>query len=205
MASILLIPFRVSPADHSPFKDIDDTKVLPLLTDGYGKPNRWNVPPQDGRFLYDLVLAHGYKRGLEIGASNGYSGLWLGLAFRKNGGRLITIEIDSGRAKEAQENFGKAGLNNVIDLHVADALKEIPQLEGNFDFVFIDAWKPDYKKYLDLIYPRITAGGAITAHNVTSLASDMDDFLQAIKNHPQLETTFHKPSSEGISVSIKKP
>jgi len=102
--ALLLSATIFAAADNSLFRGIDDPKVLPLLTSGYGKSNRWNVPPQDGRFLYDLILARGYKRGLEIGTSNGYSGLWLGLALRKNGGKLITIEIDSERASEAQGN-----------------------------------------------------------------------------------------------------
>ena len=201
---ILLVSSICAQQASNIFEGIDDPQILPLLKSVYGKPGRWNVPPQDGRFLHNLVLAKGYKRGLEIGASNGYSGLWLGLAFRKNGGQLITLEIDSQRAKEARENFLKAGLSHVIDLRVNDAFKEIPRLDGSFDFVFIDAWKPDYKKFLDLVYPRVKLGGAITAHNVISLAAEMSDFLEAIKTHPKLESTIHKTSTEGISVSFKK-
>jgi caffeoyl-CoA O-methyltransferase len=186
------------------FANVEDPQVLRLLKSLYGKPGRWNVPPQDGRFLYDLVLAKGYKQGLEIGTSNGYSALWLGLAFRKNGGKLITIEINRDRAKEAQENFRKAGLHKVIDLRVNDAFKEIPLLTGGFDFVFIDASKSDYMAFFDLVYPKVSKDGAITAHNVVSLASSMEEFLKAIQAHPQLETTINKTSSEGISVSLKR-
>ncbi len=186
------------------FNGIDDPRALPLLKSVYGASGRWNVPPEDGRFLYDLVLKRGYKRGLEIGTSNGYSSLWLGLAFRKNGGKLITIEIDPTRAGEARENFRKAGLEQVIDSRLNDAFQEIPKLEGEFDFVFIDAWKRDYKKFLDLLYPRVKVGGAITAHNVIDLGADMPEFLEAIQKAPALDTTLEKTSSAGISVSIKK-
>ena len=201
---ILIVSSICAQQGSNAFEGIDDPQVLPLLKSVYGKPGRWNVPPQDGRFLYNLIQAKGYKRGLEIGTSNGYSGLWLGLAFRRNGGKLVTLEIDPQRAEEGRENFLKARLSDVIDLRVNDALKEIPRLNGSFDFVFIDAWKPDYKKFLDLVFPRVTVGGAITAHNVISLESEMRDFLEAIKTHPKLESTIHKTSTEGISVSFKK-
>lgn len=201
---LCLAGLMLAQSTDAPFKDISDPQVLALLKILYGKPGRWNVPPQDGRFLHDLVVQHGYKRGLEIGTSNGYSALWLGLAFRKNGGRLITIEVDEGRGLEARQNFEKAGLTDVVDSRINDAFLEIPTLEGPFDFVFIDAWKEDYKKFLDLVYPRVTVGGAITAHNVLSHGSGMRDFLAAIERHPQLETHIHKTSSAGVSVSFKR-
>ena len=207
LCSVVFFPFVVSAlgqARDSVFAGIDDPVVLPMLKTLYGKPVHWNVPPEDGRFLYDLVLRKGYKRGLELGTSNGYSTLWLGLAFRKNGGKITTIEIDRGRAAEARENFRKAGLSNVIDSRLNDAFAEIPKMEGTFDFVFIDAGKGDYKRFLDLLYPRVTAGGVITAHNVLDLGSEMPDFLDAVQTNPNLKTTIEKTSQAGISVSFKK-
>lgn len=187
-----------------PYQGLDDPKVVQVLKSIYGKPGRWNVPPEDGRFLYDLVIKHGLKRGLEIGTSNGYSALWLGLAFRKTGGKLITMEIDQERAREARQNFQDAGLTDVIELKIGDAFKIIPTLAGEFDFVFLDAWKEDYKKFLDLVYPRVKRGGVITAHNVISHADGMRDFLDAILSHPGLQSRIHRTSSAGISVSYKK-
>ncbi len=163
-----------------------------------------NIPCRDGRFLYDLILKNGYIRGLEIGTFNGYSTLWLGLAFRKTGGRVITIEYDRVRGEEARRNFKKAGLEDVIDSRINDAFEEIPKIEGNFDFIFIDAWKPDYVKFLRLLKDRILPGGAIVAHNVTNYARDMQEFLKVIRNDPTLETTFHEISAEGFSLSIKR-
>jgi len=163
-----------------------------------------NVPAADGRLLYDLILENGYKKGLEIGTSNGYSTLWIGLAFKKTGGHVITLEIDEDRGIEARENFKKAGLDNIIEGRIGDALKEIPKIDEEFDFVFIDAWKPDYKKYLDLVYPKLKKGGMITAHNVTGQGRQMSDFLDAINNDPNLETRIDHSSRSGISISIKK-
>lgn len=188
------------------FEGITDSGVLPLLMmkDLTYEHGEMNIPCRDGRFLYDLILKNGYKRGLEIGTFNGYSTLWLGLAFRKTGGRVITIEYDRTSGEEARRNFKKAGLEDVIDSRLNDAFKEIPTIKGNFDFVFIDALKPDYVKFLRLLKDRILPGGAIVAHNVTNYARDMQEFLEAIQNDPGLETTFYEISAEGFSVSIKR-
>jgi predicted O-methyltransferase YrrM len=188
------------------FEGLEDSKVLPLLKcKGLTYTHEdMNVPVKDGRFLHDFIVERGYRRGLEIGTFTGYSTLWMGLGFRKTDGELITIEIDSSYGKVAQENFRKAGLDDVIDSRINDALEEIPQVEGTFDFVFIDAWKPDYLKYLDLLRDRMRPGGAIIAHNVTNYARDMQEFLDAIKNDPGLETTFNEISAEGMSISLVK-
>ena len=188
------------------FVGIEDSKVLPMLKMKglLYEHGEMNVPCKDGRFLYDLIIRNGYTRGLEIGTFNGYSTLWFGLAFRKTGGRVITIEYDRVSGEEARRSFEKAGLEGVIDSRINDAFEEIPKIEGNFDFIFIDAWKPDYIKFLSLLKDRILPGGAIVAHNVTNHARDMQSFLEAIRSDPTLETTFHEISEEGFSVSIKR-
>lgn len=203
---MILIFFLAGPSGmkatgQDPFRGIGDERVLPMLKNLPYEHGGLNVPAVDGRVLYDLVRDNGYRKGLEIGTSNGYSGLWLGLAFTETGGKLVTLEIEPERAAEARENFRKAGLDDIIESRVCDALEEIPKLEGNFDFVFIDAWKQDYIRYLELLYDRMEPGGAITAHNVTGQASLMKDFLERIKNDPKLETTIIRSSSQGISIS----
>jgi caffeoyl-CoA O-methyltransferase len=188
------------------FQGIEDSKILQMLTtkDLTYVHEDMNVPYRDGRFLYDFIIQHDYKHGLEIGTFTGYSALWMGLALQKTGGKLITIEIDKGYGQVAQQNFQKAGLEDVIDSRINDAFEEILEIEGKFDFVFIDAWKPDYVKFLRLLKDRILPGGAIVAHNVTNYARDMQEFLDAIKNDPSLETTFYEISAEGFSVSLKR-
>ena len=187
-----------------PFSGITNEKVLAMLKHLPYRHGGMNVPASDGRLLYDIIMEHGYKRGLEVGTSNGYSTLWIGLAFQQTGGEMITIEIEPSRAREAQENFIHAGLETTIDSRINDALKEIPTLKGEFDFVFLDAWKPDYIKYLEMVLPKMKPGGVITAHNVTSQGPDMRDFLDAIKDNPQLETTINRSSRAGVSVSFVK-
>jgi len=161
------------------------------------------VSEEDGRFLRVLVATRGAKSILEIGGASGYSGIWLGLGARESGGKVVSIEYDPQRAKEAAENISRAGLTDVVRVVPGDAFKEIPKLQGTFDFVFLDAWKPDYQKFFDMVFPRLTPGGLFTAHNVINKKTDMEPFLKTIQTHPQLFTSIVSPGSEGMSVSVK--
>lgn len=162
------------------------------------------ISEEDGRFLRLMVATSGAKHGLEIGGASGYSAIWIGTAMRETGGQLVTIEYDSTRAKELAENIRRAGLTDVVHVVAGDAFERIPQLPGNFDFVFLDAWKRDYKRFFDLVYPRLEKRGLFLAHNVVNKRDEMGDFLDAIEHHPSLWTTIVSPSSEGISISLKK-
>jgi len=162
------------------------------------------VSEEDGRFLRTLVASTNAKRVLEIGGASGYSGIWIGLALRETGGRLVTIEYDAGRAKEAAANIKAAGLSDIVQVIPGDAFAEIPKLQGTFDVVFLDAWKPDYKKFFDLVFPRVTPGGLFLAHNVVNKKNEMRDFLAAIETHPQAVTSIVSAGSEGISMTYRK-
>jgi caffeoyl-CoA O-methyltransferase len=161
------------------------------------------ISEEDGRFLRVLVATRGAKSIVEIGGASGYSGIWLGLGARESGGKVVTIEYDPQRAKEAAENIKKAGLTDVVRVVHGDAFKELPKLPGTFDFVFLDAWKPDYKKFFDMVFPRMNPGALFTAHNVINKKNEMSPFLDTIHSHPGLFTTIVSPGSEGISVSYK--
>jgi caffeoyl-CoA O-methyltransferase len=162
------------------------------------------VSEEDGRFLRVLVASNRSKRALEIGGASGYSAIWIGLALRETGGRLVTIEYDAARAKELRANVQRAGLADVVEVVSGDAFAEIPKVAGTFDFVFLDAWKKDYKRFLDMVYPRLDKGGLFVAHNVVNKRSEMGDFLDAVHKNPSLWTTIVSPSGEGMSVSLKR-
>ena len=162
-----------------------------------------SVSEEDGRFLRVLVSSTRATSILEIGAASGYSGIWLGLGARESGGRVVAIEYDPQRGKEAVDNIRRAGLDDVVRVVQGDAFKEIPKLQGSFDLVFLDAWKPDYKRFFDMVYPRLVPGGLFLAHNVINKKSEMEPFLQTILTHPGLNTSIVSPGSEGMSVSYK--
>jgi predicted O-methyltransferase YrrM len=162
------------------------------------------VSEEDGRFLRVLVGAIGARQVLEIGAASGYSAIWIGMGLRQTGGKLVTIEFDPVRAREAAANIQRAGLSDIVRVIAGDAFKEIPKVVGQFDLVFLDAWKPDYKKFFEMVFPRVTPGGLFLAHNVINKKNDMLDFLSLIETHPQALTITVSPGHEGISMTYKK-
>lgn len=162
------------------------------------------VSEEDGRFLRLMAASSGAKRALEIGGASGYSAIWIAMGLRETGGRLVTIEYDPGRAKELTDNIRRAGLSDVVQVVAGDAFKQVPRLTGSFDFVFLDAWKRDYKRFFDLVFPRLDQRGLFIAHNVVNKRSEMGDFLDAIQKHPALWTTIVSPSGEGMSISLKR-
>jgi len=162
------------------------------------------VSEEDGKFLRLLIASTGRKRALEIGGASGYSAIWMAQGLRASGGKLVSIEYDPTRARELADNIKKAGLTDVVQVVAGDAFVEIPKLPGTFDFVFLDAWKRDYKKFFDMMYPRLDKGGLFTAHNVVNKKNEMGDFLDAIERHPSLWTAIVSPAGEGISLSYKR-
>ena len=156
------------------------------------------VSEADGRFLQVMIATNRTRHALEIGSASGYSAIWIGLGLRETGGRLVTIEYDATRAKQAAANVRRAGLSDIVQVISGDAFREIPKQAGTFDFVFLDAWKPDYKRFFDLVFPRLDPGGLFLAHNVVNKRDEMGDFLTAIHKRPQMMTTIVSPSGEGM-------
>jgi predicted O-methyltransferase YrrM len=162
------------------------------------------VSEEDGRFMRLLAVTSGARRALEIGAASGYSAIWIGLAMKETGGKLVTIEYDNARAQQAIANISKAGLSDVVQVISGDAFAEIPKLAGTFDFVFCDAWKRDYQKFFAMVFPRMDKGGLFLGHNVVNKRDEMTDFLQNIHTNPTVLSSIVSPSGEGMSVTLKR-
>lgn len=162
------------------------------------------ISEEDGKFLRLMIVATRTQKAIEIGGASGYSAIWMGLGLRETGGRLTTIEYDPVRSKELQANIAAAGLGDVVTVVAGDAFKAVPAEPGTFDFVFIDAWKPDYQKYFDMTFPRVRRGGLILAHNVINKGADMQDFLATVNGRGDLLTSIVAPSGEGVSISLKR-
>src|SRR3954454_23626231 len=162
------------------------------------------VSEEDGRFLRLMIATKKAQHALEIGGASGYSAIWIGMGLRDTGGRLVTIEYDPVRAKELAANIKRAGLSDIVQVVAGDAFQQIPKVPGTFDFVFLDAWKKDYKRFFDMVFPRLDKGGLFLAHNVVNKKSEMGDFLDAIQKQPSVWTTIVSPSGEGMSVTLKR-
>jgi len=143
-----------------------------------------NSTPGDAAMLRILVECSGAKRGVEVGTATGYGAIVMGLGFERTEGQLITVDIDPKMVKTARENLKKVGLDDVVTVVEGDALEVLPALEGQFDFVYIDAVKSDYLKYFKALEPKLVPGAVIVADNVLRSAKSMPDFFEAINNSP---------------------
>jgi predicted O-methyltransferase YrrM len=188
---------RALVAPDAPFAGLGDSPAVAQLRLSFGE----GVRPADGRLLHDMVVSRRFRRVLDVGTARGYAAIWLGLAARATGGRVVTIEIDPQAAAEARENIRRAGLAGVVESRVNDALVEIPSLPGEFDFVFVDPGVPINERVLRLVYDRVPAGGLVVAHNAFGLRLSEPGFRRAIRDDPRLETTIVPTLSGGLSIT----
>ncbi len=165
-----------------------------------------NTTIGDAMMLRILVESIKAKRGVEVGSANGFGAINMGIGFERTGGHLYTLEINAKMVEECRENLKKVGLENTVTCIEGDALQILPTLEGEFDFVFIDALKRDYFKYFKLIEPKLKPGAVVVADNVIRSAKAMEDFLDYIQKSPSYDTVIIRASMEkedGMSISYK--
>jgi predicted O-methyltransferase YrrM len=203
-----ILAFSLACIAQSPGKETSlDEKVRKFLSESQGTWYDLNVPAEDGKLLYDLIIKNRYRNALEIGTSTGHSGIWIAWALSKTGGKLITIEIDEARHKTAIENFKKAGLSDFIDARLANAHELVKELKGPFDFVFSDADKDWYTNYFIDADTKLIVGGCFTAHNISERSRGYGGgqaaFLEYIRNKKNYETTINS-SGGGLSISYKR-
>jgi len=182
-----------------------EKKIMAVLDDLDKNQRRgmMNVPVNDGQLIRMLTRSTRARRVVEIGTSNGYSGIWFCLALKSTGGKLITYEINERRAKLAKENFKRAGVDDIVTLVEGDAHENVKKLEDPIDILFLDADKSGYIDYLKKLLPLVRPGGLILAHNTTNAGSDMQDYLKAVTTNPDLQTLFLHKDSRGMGVTLK--
>jgi predicted O-methyltransferase YrrM len=127
------------------------------------------VSPAQGKQLYLMALSIGAKRILEVGTLGGYSTIWMARALPADG-KVVTLELDPHHAKVARANIKRAGLSELVDLRVGPALDSLAKLSGEgagpFDFIFIDADKPNNPNYLTWAMKLSRPGTVIVCDNV---------------------------------------
>lgn len=161
-----------------------------------------NIPHAAGHFLHILIRARGARRVLEIGTSNGYSGIWLATALQRTAGRLTTVERDSSKVKLARRNFHEAGLSDVVDLRMGDAARVLRGVTGPFDLVFFDAGKEQQLDYLQFLLDQgqVRAGSLILSDNALTHPAELSAYHSFVRTHPRLES-LTVPLGNGLEVS----
>lgn len=192
----------------------DIFKVLERLENVPGRQEKfWNVPRETGNFLNMLVRVSGARKVLEIGTSNGYSGLWFAEALSHTGGKLYTVESHRGRFEAAQENFRAAGAENIVRQifgHAPEVFSKPDFLGltgkdrgvGEFDLIFLDATKMEYRSYLDAVEPLLKKGGLLVADNVVSHRDELNNFLAAMQKKREFRSVT-LPLGSGLLFALK--
>ena len=161
-----------------------------------------NITPDTGRLLWILVRGPRATRILEVGTSNGYSTIWLADAARETGGRVLTLERSPEKVAEARANLARAGLTDHVEIREGPAAETLAALPGPFDFVFLDADRPSYRAYLELVTPKVVRGGLLVADNVVSHRAELEDYLRCLAADPSWFTVT-VPIGKGEEVSLK--
>jgi predicted O-methyltransferase YrrM len=167
------------------------------------RPRRMlNITRDTGRLLWILVRAMAATRILEVGTSNAFSTIWLADAARSTGGRVTTLELNPEKVALARANLAKAGLEEVVDVIEGRAIDVLSALPGPFDLVFLDADRPSYLAYLELVVPKLRPGGMLITDNATSHAQELQDYLRRVKSHRELFAVT-VPIGNGEELALK--
>lgn len=173
-------------------------KSLESTSDTY-----WNVPRATGQFLNLLIKNQNYKTVLEIGTSNGYSGIWLAEALNQTGGHLYTMESHKKiRFYLAQKNFQKSGLKNITQI-LGHAPEAIPTTPEKLDLAFFDATKEEYVLFFHVLKNRIKKGGMIIADNLFSHAKALKSFTKEIRSDSNWKV-FELNLGTGLLIGIRR-
>lgn len=185
-------------------KYFDETTENVLASLEVTQKQFWNISRVTAEFLYTLIRDKKAKNVIEVGTSNGYSGIWLGKAVKENGGHLTTIEFYDKRLDIAKENFRICGVDDVITTLKGSAVTQLEYLSDDFeiDFAFVDANKSEYIKYFEIIDKHMKKGGIIACDNVLSHEAKCKPFIDAINAHPDYENVI-LPLPAGLSLGRK--
>ncbi|MDY6482101.1 O-methyltransferase [Acinetobacter faecalis] len=150
-----------------------------------------NIEPESAELLNVLIRAQQSKRILEIGTSTGYSTLWLAYAAQATSAKITTLEIDAERSELAHQNAVDFSLDRFVEFLVFDAQDYLRQTTEKFDFILLDAERDAYCDYWNYL-PQILKekGGLLVVDNVVSHESEVNDFLNLVRDNPKFSTTI---------------
>lgn len=163
---------------------------------------RLNLEADTAQLVSILVASGRRTRILELGTSNGYSAIWLAHAIRSSGGRLISIERDAEKWREADVNLRRAGLRESVELLLGDATPLIGTLRGPFDCIFFNADRQRYPEQLALLLPKLTPDCLLLADNALSHPDEIAPYLTAVAALPDFAHVV-APTGKGLSIAYR--
>ena len=183
--------------------------VLARLEEEDRRERSQNVPREQrarqvtrttGRFLFAFVAPQTDCEVLEVGASRGYSTIWLAAGVRYLGGRVLSLEHDPAKIDAWRRNIADAGLEEWAGLVPGDALETIPAIDDVFDVVFLDAEKEQYEELFERARKKLEPGAVVIADNVLSHADTLGAYSHARQSDPTIESVT-VPLDRGLELS----
>ena len=170
----------------------------------------WNLDRFCANFLYELILEKSAKYVLEIGTSNGYSGIWILQALKETKGKLTTIEYWEKRQSVARKHFSQLSLNNLVEAKIGSAIivleDLLSEIQNNkrplYDFIFIDANKNEYLDYFKLVDKMLIKGGVILADNISSHQEKTKPYVEYLTNNKNYSSEILQIGA-GMMMSVK--
>jgi predicted O-methyltransferase YrrM len=154
-----------------------------------------------GQFLFSIVAPQWDCEVLEIGASRGYSSLWLAAGVRYLGGHLTSLEHNPKKIEAWRANIAEAGVEDWVDLIEGDAAETMPAIDDVFDVVFLDAEKDDYERLFQVARTKVETGALVVADNVLSHQETLGAYSRARQSDPTLESVT-VPLDRGLELSV---
>ena len=159
------------------------------------------VPPATGKFLALVAASTPKGKWLELGTSGGYSTMWLSLAARQSGRRIITFEVSEAKIELARETFKEAGIEDLVGLVPGDALKYLPLYE-QVAFCFLDLEKRIYRACYEAVIPNMVRGGVLVADNVISHRKETASTVKRALADPRVDAEVI-PIGSGLLLARK--
>jgi predicted O-methyltransferase YrrM len=168
--------------------------------------NFLNITAEFGRFLYLCARSRRAARIVEFGTSFGISTIHLAAALRDGGGgRLIGTELEETKAARAQRNLVDAGLADLVEIRVGDALETLRDDVGEIDLVLLDGAWSLYLPVLELLEPHLPPGALILAENAVDESGDYLGYVREPANgYHSVRLPFEPARGNEISVRTRR-
>jgi predicted O-methyltransferase YrrM len=157
-----------------------------------------------GRLLYTLARSSARGTAVEFGTSFGISTIYLAAAVRDRGeGTVITTEIHAGKAERAREYVREAGLLDVVNIRIGDALETLKDVERDVSIVFLDGWKELYLPVLRLLEPALQPGALVVADDLDLFPDALKPYLDYVRDPVHGYVSVTVPIGDALELSTR--
>jgi predicted O-methyltransferase YrrM len=161
------------------------------------------ISREQGRFLYLTAVAMGARRIVEFGTSFGVSTIYAAAAARDTGGRVIGSELEPSKHERALANLAEAGLADVVEVRLGDAMETLRGVPAPIDLVLLDGWKDLYLPVLQLLEPKLRPGSVVLADNIKTFRRSLAPYVEYVQSGRQGFRSVTLPLKDGFEFSVR--